>query len=163
METRSLRTPRTTYLFDFRLRHAYIHNIVDRRISTRDRFGDRADFSQDFERGLVRSRDDARGFVHDGIRRAYSGVEWVMEVVFPVDHMYVFSCFIHSPSTPSSIIKPTDLALLTLSLLWYHRPTCNFTLLYRNSTCPRYSAFTDPFLLQALMTHPRRHSSGSRS
>lgn len=91
METRSLRPPRTTYLFDFRLRYARIPNIVDHHISPRNCFGDGADFSQDFERGLVWFRDDARGLIHNGIHRAQSCLEWILEVVFPVDHMYVLS------------------------------------------------------------------------
>ena len=70
METISLRSPRTTHLLNFRLRHACIHNIADYRISHRDRFGNGADFSQDFERGLVRFRDDARGFIYNGVYRS---------------------------------------------------------------------------------------------
>ena len=66
METRSLRPPRTTHLFPIRLRHAHIHNILNHHIGTRDRVRDRPDFPEDFERGLVRVRDDPRGFVYDG-------------------------------------------------------------------------------------------------
>jgi hypothetical protein len=70
MEAGSLRSPRTTHLFSLRLRHACFHNVVDHHFGPRNRFGDGADLSQDFERGLVRFRDDTRGFVHNGIYRA---------------------------------------------------------------------------------------------